>query len=128
MWGGGRKRTIEVSGEVYERLLELARRHNLSPGRLLEKLLLEGVTLLSPAARQQVQEGRGATPPQAGGVTPSRPVQVTLWPNDPFWHLIRVGEGFRATEISLNSIQLTKLCNTGLLAEEVCEKARRLRT
>jgi hypothetical protein len=49
-----------------------------------------------------------------------------LWPNDPFWYLIRVGEGLYATEISLNTIQLPKLCNTGLLVEEVCEKAGRL--
>jgi hypothetical protein len=51
-------------------------------------------------------------------------VQVSLWPNDPFWYLIRVGEGLYATEISLNLTQLSKLCTTGLLAEEVCVKAQ----
>jgi hypothetical protein len=51
-------------------------------------------------------------------------VQVTLWQNDPFWHLVRVGEGPHAVEVSLNLVQLTKLCNTGLLAEEVCVKAQ----
>jgi len=46
MRGGGRTRTIEVSGEVYEKLLELARKHNLPPNQLLEKLLAEGDALL----------------------------------------------------------------------------------
>jgi hypothetical protein len=40
------RRTIEVSEEVYEKLLELARKHNLSPNQLLEKLLAEGDALL----------------------------------------------------------------------------------
>jgi hypothetical protein len=39
-------RTIRVSDEVYERLLELARKHNLSPDQLLERLLAEGEALL----------------------------------------------------------------------------------
>jgi hypothetical protein len=39
------KHTIKVSGRVYEKLWELARKHNLeSPNQLLEKLLFEGVT------------------------------------------------------------------------------------
>jgi hypothetical protein len=39
-------RAIEVSEEVYERLLELARRHNLSTGQLLERLLAGEAALL----------------------------------------------------------------------------------
>jgi hypothetical protein len=105
------KHTIKVSDRVYEKLWELARRYNLeSPNQLLEKLLFEGVT-----------------PSEVDGVTPSGQVQVSLWSNDPFWYLIRVGEGLYATEISLNAMQLSKLCSTGLLAEEVCEKVGRLR-
>jgi hypothetical protein len=41
---------------------------------------------------------------------------------DYFWWTIRVGEGFNAIEISLNNIQLRKLCQAKLLAQEVCEK------
>jgi hypothetical protein len=43
-------RTIEVSEEVYRKLWELARRYNLSPGQLLEKLLA-GEAALSGADR-----------------------------------------------------------------------------
>jgi hypothetical protein len=115
------KHVVKVSDEVYRKLWELTRKHNLeSPNQLLEKLLVgsERVTL-SGCDR--------VTPSPSHGVTLSGQVQVSLWHNDPFWYLIRVGEGLYATEISLNIIQMTKLCNTGLLAEEVCEKARRLR-
>jgi hypothetical protein len=112
------RRAIKVSDEVYEKLWELTRKHNLeSPNQLLEKLLAQGVT---PSQADRV------TPSPSHRVTPSRQIQVSLWPNDPFWYLIRVGEGFYATEISLNLIQMSKLCSTGLLAEEVCEKAGRL--
>jgi len=112
------KHTIKVSDRVYEKLWELARRYNLeSPNQLLEKLLFEGVT---PSQADRV------TPSPSHRVTLSGQVQVSLWSNDPFWYLIRVGEGLYATEISLNVIQLSKLCSTGLLAEEVCEKAGRL--
>jgi hypothetical protein len=105
------KHSIKVSDRVYEKLWELTKRYNLeSPNQLLEKLLFEGVT-----------------PSQADRVTPSGQVQVSLWPNDPFWYLIRVGEGLYATEISLNVIQLSKLCSTGLLAEEVCVKAQEVK-
>ncbi len=59
------KRTIEVSEEVYEKLWELARRHNLSPGQLLEKLLAEwadlpgagGVALPADCTAQRVRKG-----------------------------------------------------------------------
>ncbi len=119
------KHAIKVSGRVYEKLWELTRKHNLeSPNQLLEKLLFEGVTLSPPSVRQQEQEVKGVTPSPPDRVTPSKPVQVTLWPNDPFWYLIRVGDGLYAIEISLNLIQMSKLCNTGLLAEEVCMKAQ----
>jgi hypothetical protein len=59
-----------------------------------------------------------------GKAAPSKPVQVALWQEDPLWILIRAGEGPHAVEISLNRLQLAKLCNAGLLAEEVCAKAR----
>ena len=59
-----------------------------------------------------------------GKAAPSKPVQVAVWQEDPLWILIRAGEGPHATEISLNRLQLAKLCDAGLLAEEVCAKAR----
>jgi hypothetical protein len=40
------------------------------------------------------------------------------------WWTIRVGEGWEAVEVELNTIQLAKLCKAGLLAREVCERAR----
>jgi hypothetical protein len=110
------RRVVKVSDVVYERLMELTRRYNLeSPNQLLEKLLAEGATL---------SEADGVTPSKTHRVTPSKQVQVSLWQDDPFWYLIRVGEGFYAAEVSLNTIQMSKLCNTGLLAEEVCRKAQ----
>jgi hypothetical protein len=96
------KHTIKVSEDVYRRLLELTRKHNLeSPNQLLERLLAHGVT-----------------PSESDRVTPS----VEVRRGDYFWWTIRVGEGLYATEISLNSIQLRKLCQAKLLAIEVCEK------
>jgi hypothetical protein len=126
------KRVVKVSDEVYRRLWELAKKYNLeSPNQLLEKLLAEGVTpsqadRVTPCS-QQTQESQRVTQSTPDRVTPSKPVQVTLWPNDPFWYLIRVGEGLYAIEVSLNSIQLSKLCATGLLAEEVCVKAQEVK-
>jgi predicted CopG family antitoxin len=105
------KRTIKVSEEVYEKLWELTRKHNLeSPNQLLEKLLFEGVTLL---------EAGGVTPSKTHRVTPSK---VEVHKRDYFWWTIKVGEGWDAVETDLNNIQLRKLCQAKLLAQEVCEK------
>jgi hypothetical protein len=127
------RRAVKVSDKVYERLVELTKRYNLeSPNQLLEKLLerllIEGVTpsetdRVTPCPQQQQQNQEVASSPPHR-VTPSKPVQVSLWQNDPFWYLIRVGEGLHVIEISLNLIQMSKLCYTGLLAEEVCAKAQ----
>jgi hypothetical protein len=107
------RRVVKVSDTVYERLVELIRRYNLeSPNQLLEKLLTEGVTLL---------EAGGVTPSKTHRVTPSK---VEVRKRDYFWWTIKVGEGWDAVETDLNTIQLSKLCNTGLLAEEVCRKAQ----
>ena len=41
---------------------------------------------------------------------------------DYFQWTIRVGEGWEAIEVELNTIQLAKLCKARLLAREVCER------
>jgi hypothetical protein len=118
------KHAIKVSEDVYRRLLELTKEHNLeSPNQLLERLLAHGVTLSKPdrvtPSVQQAHKNNGVTPSQPHGVTPS----VEVFRRDYFWWTIRVGEGWNAIEVSLNNVQLTKLCQAKLLAVEVCEKA-----
>jgi hypothetical protein len=119
------KHAIKVSEEVYRRLLELARKHNLeSPNQLLERLLAHGVTLsdsdgVTPSV-QQAHQNKGVTPSQPNRVTPS----VEVRRRDYFWWTIRVGDGWNAIEVSLNNIQLSKLCQAKLLAVEVCEKVQ----
>ena len=105
---------VKIRRDLYEELLKLAVEKGLSVPALIEEMFKH---YTAPST------GTHTAPSK----TLQKPVQVTLWPNDPFWYLIRVGEGLYATEISLNIIQMTKLCNTGLLAAEVCEKAGRLR-
>jgi hypothetical protein len=100
---------IEVPETLRDKIRELATKHNLTYEELLWKAL-ELFTQGNTLGRQQ-----------------PKPVHVTLWPNDPFWYLIRVGEGLYATEISLNLIQMSKLCATGLLAKEVCKKVQSMK-
>ena len=82
----------------------------------------------APAPVEEMFKRRAAPSTAAraapGKAAPSKPVQVAVWQEDPLWILIRAGEGPHATEISLNRLQLAKLCDAGLLAEEVCAKAR----
>jgi negative regulator of replication initiation len=117
------KHTIKVSEEVYRRLLELTRKHNLeSPNQLLERLLSHGVTpsesdRVTPSV-QQAHQSKGVTPSQTHGVTPS----VEVRRRDYFWWTIKAGEGRNAIETDLNNIQLKKLCQVGLLVKDVCEK------
>ncbi|MCC5990786.1 MAG: hypothetical protein LM558_04710 [Thermosphaera sp.] len=97
------KHVIKVSDEIYEKLWELTRKHKLeSPNQFLEMLLAQGVT-----------------PSQTDRVTPS----VEVLRRDYFWWTIRVGEGFNTIEISLNNMQLEKLCRARLLAHVVCKEA-----
>jgi predicted CopG family antitoxin len=127
------RRTVKVSDDVYERLMELTRKHNLeSPNQLLEKLLAQGVTPSESdrvtLSERQAQQNKRVTPPQPQGVTPSEPDRVTLSVEvrrrDYMWWTIRVGEGWDAIETDLNIIQLMKLCQAKLLAREVCEKVQ----
>jgi hypothetical protein len=103
---------VKVRRDFYEELRRLAEERGLSIPALIEEMFK--------------QYTAPSTGPHTAPSKLQKPVQVSLWPNDPFWYLIRVGEGLYATEISLNLIQMSKLCATGLLAEEVCEKAERL--
>jgi len=96
------RHAVKVSERVYRMLLELTKKHNLeSPNQLLERSLAQGVTLSQPH-----------------GVTPS----VVVRRKDYFQWTIRVGEGWEAIEVELNTIQLAKLCKARLLAREVCER------
>jgi hypothetical protein len=97
---------IEVSEALRDKMRELSAKHNLTYEELLSKalqLFTQGNTL---GISQQEQ--------------PKTRVEVTR--RDYFWWTIRVGEGWNAVETDLNNIQLRKLCQTKLLAQEVCEK------
>jgi hypothetical protein len=104
---------VKVRRDFYEELRRLAEERGLSVPALIEEMFKHYV---APKPRTDTSPSM-----------PGRRIQVSLWPNNPFWYLVRVGEGLYATEIPLNLMQLTKLCATGLLAEEVCEKAGRSR-
>jgi hypothetical protein len=114
---------VKIRRDLYEELLKLAVEKGLSVPALIEEMF-KHYTAPSTGTHTAPSIPAHTAPSR---VVLSRPVQVSLWQNDPFWYLIRVGEGLYATEISLNTIQLSKLCTTGLLAEEVCEKAGRVK-
>jgi hypothetical protein len=109
---GRGKVTIEVSRELRDRVRELSQRH----GVLYEDLLREALDLYA----QSKAQGNTQSNTQSKG--PPAPVQVRR--SDYMWWTIRVGEGREAIEVSLNTVQLAKLCKAGLLAREVCERAR----
>jgi hypothetical protein len=111
-------REVKVRREFYEELRRLAEERGLSVPALVEEVF-KHYTAPSIPAHTGPSTGHNTGPGR-----PRKPVRVSLWPSDPFWYLIRVGEGFHAAEISLNAVQLTKLCNAGLLAEEACVKAQ----
>jgi hypothetical protein len=104
------KVTIEVSRELRDRIRELSQKH----GVLYEDLLGEALDLYAAAKQglltQSSTQGRGP--------------QVQVRKRDYMWWTIRVGEGWEAVEVELNTIQLAKLCKARLLAVEVCERAR----
>jgi hypothetical protein len=112
---------VKVRRDFYEELRKLAEERGLSVPALIEEMFKHYTGPSTPAHTAP------KTPTHTVHSKTPQPIQVSLWSNDPFWYLIRVGEGLYATEISLNLIQLSKLCNTGLLAEEVCEKAMSVR-
>jgi hypothetical protein len=138
-WGRD-KVVLEVSRGLRDRIRELAEERGLP----YEDLIWEALDALArsggvrrtqsgarssggvPAAQSITRSATGAAT-QSGKPAQGGPVQVARLPGDPLWYLIRVGEGFHAAEVALNTVQLAKLCNAGLLAEEVCEKARKLK-
>ena len=105
-------REVKVRRGFYEDLRRLAEERGLTVPALIEEMF-----------KQCAAPGAAARAAPAGPA-PAKPVQVSLWQEDPLWYLIRAGEGPRAVETSLNRLQLAKLCDAGLLAEEVCAKAR----
>jgi hypothetical protein len=129
-------REVKVRRDFYGELRRLAEARGLSVPALIEEMFKSytGPSMSCDAAPSNPPPTGPSTSADTAPsmpvrtipskVAPSGPVQVTLWQNDPFWYLIRVGEGPHAVEISLNLVQLTKLCNTGLLAGEVCVKAQ----
>jgi hypothetical protein len=130
-------REVKVGRGFYEELRRLAGARGLSVPALIEEMFKRctapsattyaGPGIPAHAAPSNPPSAAPSTPARAGPgkATPSKPVQVTLRQEDPLWILIRAGEGPHAVEISLNRLQLAKLCNAGLLAEEVCAKAPR---
>jgi hypothetical protein len=102
------KVTIEVSRELRDRIRELSQEH----GVLYEDLLREALDLYALSKRGLHTQSN----------TQSKQVQVRR--SDYMTWTIRVGEGWEAIEVELNSIQLAKLCKARLLAREVCEKAQ----
>jgi hypothetical protein len=96
------KVTIEVSRGLRDRIRELSQKH----GLLYEELLWKALDPLTQSSTQ------------------SKGPQVQVRRRDYMWWTIRVGEGWEAIEVELNTIQLAKLCKARLLAVEVCERAR----
>jgi hypothetical protein len=97
---------IEIPETLRDKMRELSAKHNLTYEELLSKalqLFTQGNTL---GISQQEQ--------------PKTRVEVIR--RDYFWWTIRAGEGWNAVETYLNNIQLGKLCQAKLLAQEVCEK------
>jgi hypothetical protein len=96
------KVTIEVSRELRDRIRELSQKH----GVLYENLLREALDLYTQSNTQ------------------SKGLQVQIRKGGYMTWTIRVGEGWEAIEVELNTIQLAKMCKAGLLAREVCERVR----
>jgi hypothetical protein len=99
---------IEISEALRDKMRELSAKHNLTYEELLSKALqsfTQGHTL---GISQQEQ---------------LKKVEVTK--RDYFWWTIKAGEGWNAIEVTLNNIQITKLCQSRLLVREVCEKLER---
>jgi hypothetical protein len=121
-------REAEAGRGFYGDLRRPAEERGSTAPALIEEMFKQRAAPSTPArtAPGTAARTRPSTPARTapGGAAPAKPAQVSLWQEDPLWYLIRAGEGPHAVEISLNRLQLTKLCSTGLLAEEVCAKAR----
>jgi hypothetical protein len=111
---------VKVKKDFYEDLRRLAEERGLSVPALIEEMFKQYTAPSMPAHTaprytQNITQGRGL---QLDLIT----VPVRITKEDYMWWTIRVGEGFNTIEISLNNIQLRKLCQAKLLAQEVCEK------
>jgi hypothetical protein len=106
------KVTIEVSRGLRDRIRELSQKR----GVLYEDLLGEALDLYAVSKQGLLTQSNT----QSRG--PPAPIQVRK--GDYMTWTIRVGEGWEAIEVDLNTIQLAKLCKARLLAIEVCERAR----
>jgi hypothetical protein len=111
---------VKVRRDFYEELRKLAEDRGLSVPALIEDMLKHYTAPSKPAHTaprytQNITQGRGL---QLDVIT----VPVRITKENYMWWTIRVGEGFNAIEISLNNIQLRKLCQAKLLAQEICEK------
>jgi hypothetical protein len=102
---------IEVSQGLRDRIKELSQKY----GVLYESLLSEALNLYTLSKEGLPTQSKGL---QSDAIL----VSIRVVKEDYMWWTIRVGEGFNTIEISLNNIQLRKLCQTKLLAKEVCEK------
>jgi hypothetical protein len=106
------KVVIEVSRELRDRIRELSQKH----GVLYESLLSEALNVYTQSKLGEYTQSKGL---QLDVVTAS----VRVMKENYMWWTIRVGEGFNAIEISLNNIQLEKLCRARLLAHVICKEA-----
>jgi phosphosulfolactate synthase (CoM biosynthesis protein A) len=102
------KVVIEVSRELRDRIRELSQKY----GVLYEDLLRESLDLYTQSNTQSKGWQQDIT---------KAPVHVKR--EDYMRWTIKVGEGFNTIEISLNNMQLEKLCRARLLARVVCKEA-----
>jgi len=105
---GRGKVTIEVSRGLRDRIRELSQKH----GVLYEDLLREALDLYAMSKQGLLTQSN----------TQSKGPQVQVRRRDYMWWTIRVGEGWEAVEVELNTLQIVKLCRARLLAREVCER------
>jgi hypothetical protein len=106
------KVVIEVSRELRDRIRELSQKY----GVLYESLLSEALDVYTQSKLGEYTQSKG----WQQDITKA-PVHVKR--EDYMRWTIKVGEGFNTIEISLNNMQLEKLCRARLLAHVVCKEA-----
>jgi hypothetical protein len=108
---GRGKVVIEVSKELRDRIRELSQKY----GVLYESLLNEALNLYTQSKLGEYTQSKGWQQDAT-----KAPVHVKR--EDYMRWTIRVGEGFNTIEISLNNMQLEKLCRARLLPYTVCKE------